>query len=365
MSHDGSSYIKHPTEKERLDHLAFSSFPEDYLPYASGHHHRAGTGKAPPYLVWEERRPRRRRGCCSTTALVSAVALVVAAILAVVAVSVYLGVVTNLFRSPVLSLSGKFRVSQGDQFVEELLNTTSNQFLKKVDNYQTMVENVFLSSSFEPAFIAARIYAFRPGLLVFFRLYLDRRKLQQDDSDTMKKVRALIGSESPSFGALTIDRESVDVDENEEWISVPAADQKISTSTPRHPTRLATAPPNKRPRNDGPKSGGQSEVAGVGSIRPEEDNLSKFSYGQWKPVPIEDSVSPSFGDQRTPPGRGNARLPEAPKRSPNPPLPFNPSNPSFSSNPSNPSFSSNPYKPSLSSNPSNPSLSSNPSNPSL
>ncbi|GFR31886.1 SEA domain-containing protein, partial [Trichonephila clavata] len=319
---------------ERLDHLAFTSFPEDYLPYASGHR----TGKAPPYLVWEERRPRRRRGCCSTAVLVSAVALVVAAILAVVAVSVYLGVVTNLFRSPVLSLSGKFRVSQGDEFVEELLNTTSNQFLKKADTYQTMVENVFLSSSLEPAFIAARIYAFRPNLLVFFRLYLDRRKLQQDDSDVMKKIRTLIGSESPSFGALTIDKESVDVDENEEWISVPGGDQRTSASTPRLPPRLATAPPIKR--NEGPKRGNQGVVAGVGSIKPEEPNLHKFSYGQWKPVPIEDSVSPSFGDQRTPPGRGNARLPEPPRRFPNSPLPSNPSKPPLPSNPSNPPLSS-------------------------
>ncbi|GFU81962.1 atrial natriuretic peptide-converting enzyme [Trichonephila clavipes] len=328
--------------RERLDHLAFTSFPEDYLPYASGHR----TGKAPPYLVWEERRPRRRRGCCSTAALVSAVALVVAAILAVVAVSVYLGVVTNLFRSPVLSLSGKFRVSQGDEFVEELLNTTSKQFLKKADNYQTMVENVFLSSSLEPAFIAARIYAFRPNLLVFFRLYLDRRKLQQDDSDVLKKVKTLIGSESPSFGALTIDRESVDVDENEEWISIPGAGQ---STTPRLPPRLATAPPIKR--KEGPKSGNQGEVAGVGSIKPEEDNLHKFSYGQWKPVPIEDSVSPSFGDQRTPPGRGNARFPEPNRRFPNPPAP---SNPPLTSNPSHPPLTSNPSHPPLPSGPSNP-----------
>ncbi|XP_035206139.1 uncharacterized protein LOC118181173, partial [Stegodyphus dumicola] len=109
MSHDGSScksYIKHPTEKERLDNLAFTSFPEDYLPYTSAYHQQGGRegSKAPPYLVWEERRSRRsrkrRRGCCSTAALVSAVALIVAAILAVVAISVYLGVVTNLFRSP-------------------------------------------------------------------------------------------------------------------------------------------------------------------------------------------------------------------------------------------------------------------------
>ncbi|XP_055952940.1 uncharacterized protein LOC129988691 [Argiope bruennichi] len=330
MSHDGSScksYIKHPTEKERLDHLAFTSFPEDYLPYASNYHQRAG-GKAPPYLVWDERRPRRGRSCCSTTALVSAIALIVAAILAVVAISVYLGVVTNLFRSPVLSLSGKFRVSHGDDFVDELLNTTSLQFLTKAESYQAMVENAFLSSSLEPAFIAARIYAFRPGLLVFFRVYLDRRKLQADDSDTLKLIKSLLGEETPAFGALRIDRESVDVDENEEWISVPGVEQRIGKSSavtkgPLLPPRLATAPPNKRPlqpKDESPKmQGGTGEVVPVGDISSEEDKLHKFSYGQWKPVPIEDSVSPSFGDQRTPPGRGNVRLSEALPANPPPP----------------------------------------------
>ncbi|GBN82798.1 hypothetical protein AVEN_75769-1 [Araneus ventricosus] len=313
--------------QERLDHLAFTSFPEDYLPYASNYHQRAG-GKAPPYLVWDERRPRRGRSCCSTTALVSAIALIVAAILAVVAISVYLGVVTNLFRSPVLSLSGKFRVSQGDDFVDELLNTTSLQFLTKAESYQAMVENAFLSSSLEPAFIAARIYAFRPGLLVFFRVYLDLRKLQADDSDTLKVIKNLLGSETPAFGALRIDRESVDVDENEEWISVPGVEQRIGKSSsetkgPLPPPRLATAPPNRRPsqpRDEAPKmQGGTGEVVPVGDISSEEDKLHKFSYGQWKPVPIEDSVSPSFGDQRTPPGRGNVRLSEALPAAPPPP----------------------------------------------
>ncbi|GIY44128.1 SEA domain-containing protein [Caerostris extrusa] len=133
---------------ERLDHLAFTSFPEDYLPYASGYHR--GAGKAPPYLVWDERRPRKGRTCCSTAALVSAIALIVTAILAVVAISVYLGVVTNLFRSPVLSLSGKFRVSQGDEFAEELLNTTSHQFLTKADTYQGMNSVCWCSSEILP-----------------------------------------------------------------------------------------------------------------------------------------------------------------------------------------------------------------------
>ncbi|KAG8199828.1 hypothetical protein JTE90_000916 [Oedothorax gibbosus] len=334
-------------KKERLDHLAFSSFPEDYLPYATSH--RGGKGGSAPYLVWEDERrggKRRggRRGCCSTAALVSAIALIVTAILAAVAISVYLGVVTNLFRSPVMSLSGKFRVSDGDEFSDKVLNSTSLEFLKKAESYQAMVENALLTSSLEPAFIAARIYAFRPGMLVFFRVYLDRRKLQQDDSETLKQIRELVRSDTPAFGSLTIDQESVDVDENEEWITFPGLDQNTITkntasSIPKPqsppssrppPPRLATVGHNRpvsRPpdiRSARPSttqrspvvtpvrkhsSTGTGQVVPVGPITPEEDTLN-FSYGQWNPVPIEDSVSPSFGDQRTPPGRGSAKFPD-------------------------------------------------------
>ncbi|GIX76917.1 serine protease nudel [Caerostris extrusa] len=219
-----------------------------------------------------------------------------------------------------------------------------------------MVENVFLSSSLEPAFIAARIYAFRPGLLVFFRIYLDRRKLQKDDSDTLKMVKSLVGSGSPAFGALTIDGESVDVDENEEWISLPGMEQRIAKQpTKGPPPRLATSTPNRRPpqtRDDRAETHeGTGEVVAVGAVNPEEDTLQKFSYGQWKPVPIEDKVSPSFGDQRTPPGRGNVRLsPEAPRpvppprRTPSPnvvvPSSSAPKKPSPPSRPSNPKVQS-------------------------
>ncbi|GBL89265.1 hypothetical protein AVEN_16628-1 [Araneus ventricosus] len=105
-----------------------------------------------------------------------------------------------------------------------------------------------------------------PGLLVFFRVYLDRRKLQADDSDTLKVIKNLLGSETPAFGALRIDRESVDVDENEEWISVPGVEQRIGKSSsvtkgPLPPPRLATAPPNRRPsqpRDEAPKMQGKS-----------------------------------------------------------------------------------------------------------
>ncbi|XP_071033281.1 uncharacterized protein [Parasteatoda tepidariorum] len=374
------------TLEERLDNLAFTSFPEDYLPYASSYQN-GREGKAPPYLVWDERRPRRsrkrrRRGCCNTAALVSAIALIITAILAVVAISVYLGVVTNLFRSPVLSLSGKFRVSDGDEFSDALSNTTSYQFLVKAETYQAMVENVFLTSSLEPAFIAARIYAFRPGLLVFFRVYLDRRKLQQDDSSVIELVKDLVRTDSPAFGALSIDKESVDVDENEEWLAMPGLDNRVAkvlnttslttkrphletrsslstafssttqrteptkkqlpvtrrpskTTTSKSTPQLSVVPKNPVPVREVSRTG-TGQVISIGPLTPEEDTLG-FSYGQWKPVPIEDSVSPSFGDQRTPPGRGSVRLledaaparrnpPQRPPPSP-PPLP-RPSGPS-------------------------------------
>lgn len=293
MSYDGSSaksYIRHATEKERLDNLAFASFPEDYLPYAAGPSHQRTTAP-PPYLLWGDdrrRRPtkKRRKPKCAG-ALLCAIALVVVAILAVVAISVYLGVVTNLFRSPVVSVSGRFLASE--EFSEELLNSTSSKFLEKADIYQSKVEKAFLSSSLEPAFIAARIYSFRPGLVVFFRVYLDRRKIKQDDGESppTELVRELVAQR------LTSDPESVHIEENEELLSVELRPvEKISSPA------SSTSKPATTERN-----GHQRPPASAG-------------VGEWRPVPIEDSVSPSFAD-RPLSGGGSVRSPaEVPRRNP-------------------------------------------------
>lgn len=82
------------TFQERLDNLAFASFPEDYLPYAAAPGHPR-TAAPPPYLLWGDdrrRRPakKRKKPKCAG-ALLCAIALVIFAILVVVAISVYLG----------------------------------------------------------------------------------------------------------------------------------------------------------------------------------------------------------------------------------------------------------------------------------
>lgn len=239
MSHDGGSscksYIKHPTEKERLDNLAFTSFPEDYLPYTSSYHRKA------PYLVWDDGfRPHRKRRlkrwresracrCCSAAALTGAISLIIIGILSIVAVSIYLGVITNLFRSPILSLSGKMSIVEGDDFTDYLLNTTSYEFLAKAETYEAMLENFYLSSSLEPAFVAAKVYAFRKGnLTVFFRIYLDRRKLQHSNEETLLVARNVVlehaVKQRSEFSALSLDLSSIEFRENSDEEQTPEMD---------------------------------------------------------------------------------------------------------------------------------------------
>lgn len=239
MSHDGGSscksYIKHPTEKERLDNLAFTSFPEDYLPYTSSYHRKA------PYLVWDDGfRPHRKRRlkrwresracrCCTAAALTAAISLIIIGILSIVAVSIYLGVITSLFRSPILSLSGKMSVMNGDEFTDSLLNTTSYEFLTKAEAYEAMLENIYLSSSLESAFVAAKVYAFRKGnLTVFFRIYLDRRKLLHNDEETLLVARNVIlehaVKQTPEFSALSLDLNSIEFRENNDEERTPEMD---------------------------------------------------------------------------------------------------------------------------------------------
>lgn len=60
-----------------------------------------------------------------------------------VGVSIYLGMLTSMHKSQLLSVSGRFRVTSGDDFTIKLLNTSSAEYASKVAKYETIVSAVF------------------------------------------------------------------------------------------------------------------------------------------------------------------------------------------------------------------------------
>ncbi|CAG0908097.1 unnamed protein product [Darwinula stevensoni] len=108
--------------------------------------------------------------------------LVIAAVLGIVAVAIYLGMITKDPEGEKYSaeFAGRFLVRSGDSFHESLLDEKSSHFKKMAERYRIMLSDAFEASQLSPGFHHATVDAFRNGSLqVFFRIHLDRRKLSQ------------------------------------------------------------------------------------------------------------------------------------------------------------------------------------------
>lgn len=77
-------------------------------------------------------------GCC---AILTTCLFILLAIVSVVGISIYLSNATNQNKSNVLPLSGRFKVQSGDQFAEQLYNTSSREFQMKTTKYEAIVSN--------------------------------------------------------------------------------------------------------------------------------------------------------------------------------------------------------------------------------
>ena len=100
----------------------------------------------------------------------------------VVAACLYLGAVTSWSKSNVLPLAGRLHVQSGDRFEESLLNVNSSVYQTRAHRYDTMLRSALQIGGIDHALLSSEVYGFRPfgGLQVFFRCYLDRRKLLSD-----------------------------------------------------------------------------------------------------------------------------------------------------------------------------------------
>ncbi|XP_067118612.1 atrial natriuretic peptide-converting enzyme-like isoform X2 [Centruroides vittatus] len=165
-------------EQPRLDNLALvSTFPADYLPYAN-RSKRPETPSCTCYWKYK-RKALWLCKCCtpSSAATVIAIVFTVLAFLTALGISVYFGVLTTLYTSPVFHIFGEMWVSAGEQFETSLLDASSERFAFKALNYESRLRSTFLRSMFQHVLHDVKVYAFRePNLVVFFRLHLDRRK---------------------------------------------------------------------------------------------------------------------------------------------------------------------------------------------
>ena len=170
--------------------FAMANFPEDYLPYTAtylrnkdhylvwdsafdvnsdGHYHHssqttASIDRHSPSSVnhmhshslnhlypacsassgsWPSAKKRKccglSCGCCALTLLAM---VIISALATVVGFSIYLAMITNLHKSSQLILNGSLKVQSGDDFNMKLLNTSSPEFIRKANKYETIVSIV-------------------------------------------------------------------------------------------------------------------------------------------------------------------------------------------------------------------------------
>lgn len=75
-------------------------------------------------------------GCCALTILAL---VIISALATVVGFSIYLAMITNLHKSSPLTITGTMKVESGDDFHMKLINSSSPEFMRKANKYETIV----------------------------------------------------------------------------------------------------------------------------------------------------------------------------------------------------------------------------------
>ncbi|CAG0922381.1 unnamed protein product [Notodromas monacha] len=161
-------------------------------------------------------RKRFAKSLCSVL-LVAAVLLVIFAVLGIVAVAVYLGMLTNdpEFEKYMAQFQGGFNVIGGDRYGQNLSSFESEEFRRKSEFYRSLLSEVFKSSVLGAGFHHVKVEGFRNGtdhFRVFFKVHLDRRKISHAIDDLTKAVHEVISQEVMSLKPIAFKDIAIDID---------------------------------------------------------------------------------------------------------------------------------------------------------
>ncbi|XP_069689200.1 uncharacterized protein [Periplaneta americana] len=188
--------------------------------YVSSQHSSTCSGSS-SWVLWRDepsslyRDSRARRGRLCSALLAVAVFLVVLTVLAIAGLSVYMGALRIDTNKSDLVFDGSVRVTSGDEFVSALSDNSTNLFKELGLKYQNMIDRVYQRSQLRPAYKKCIIQKFENGsLVVFFRLYLDRRKIPRNFQNLEETARdilvnELIAPRTAAFKNIQIDATSI------------------------------------------------------------------------------------------------------------------------------------------------------------
>ncbi|XP_046473613.1 uncharacterized protein [Neodiprion pinetum] len=189
--------------------LTTSSFyrPGSY-PYQSEYY-------LPPRSAWYRVPPHVNKNGKNTTkwkigsaVLIISAMLVLIAVLAVAGLALWMGALRNDPKNAVTGFACSFRVSSGERYYPMLKLNTSMAFREKERKYKNIFELLFRRSVLAPAYKQTFIDKFENGTLkVFFRVYLDRRKLPKSISNVEDTIADILAKETYSTSSLFKDME--------------------------------------------------------------------------------------------------------------------------------------------------------------
>ncbi|XP_069952632.1 uncharacterized protein [Cherax quadricarinatus] len=176
-----------------------------------------------------------------------AVLLVILAVLGIVGIAVYLGVLTNEDEGSKFEVryAGELRVTQGDSWIPDLVVVESPAFKAKATKYEKMLQTVYEKSFLKGSLRKAKVVRFiknpasSRGLIIHFRLALDRRKLPSHVDNTELAVQDVLLQELMSLEPIAFHNVAVDID------SLHLARETESVGV-----EVGTVPPTPQPRED-------------------------------------------------------------------------------------------------------------------
>ncbi|XP_046142276.1 uncharacterized protein LOC114874923 isoform X1 [Osmia bicornis bicornis] len=169
----------------------------------------------PPRSTWSRVSPQQTKKQRSNTTwkvgsamLIISAMLVLIAVFAIAGLALWMGALRTDSKNAIVGFTCSFRVSKGEKYNPMLKLNTSMVFREKERKYKNIFELLFRRSVLSNAYKQTIIDRFESGVLkVFFRIYLDRRKIPRSITNVEDTIEDIIAKETYSSSSLFKDME--------------------------------------------------------------------------------------------------------------------------------------------------------------
>ncbi|XP_024875148.1 uncharacterized protein LOC112456685 isoform X1 [Temnothorax curvispinosus] len=181
----------------------------------AGGYYRPYTYQSDYYLprsTWSRVSVARRNGNTTwrfgSAMLILSAMLVLIAVLAIAGLALWMGAFRTDSKNAIVGFSCNFRIARGERYNPMLKLNTSMVFREKERKFKNIFELLFRRSVLGLSYKQTMIDKFENGTLkVFFRLYLDRRKIPRSIVNIEDTIQDIIVKETYSISSLFKDME--------------------------------------------------------------------------------------------------------------------------------------------------------------